>query len=79
MDERHKDMLRNADRLKEIQAELDVLMDEVAKLRLTIATESTRRTFPFSFERTSANAAEPRRRRERNGKHRGSPFTRDNA
>ena len=37
-------------RLKEIQSELDLLMDEVARLQQAIKNEGRRRTYPFPFE-----------------------------
>ena len=48
-------MAQKKDRLKEIQEQLDLLMDEVHRLRENIAGESRRRTFPFPFERAVVN------------------------
>jgi hypothetical protein len=48
-------------RLKEIQDQLDILMDELHRLQRNIAgSESRRRTYPFPFERAiAADRSEP--------------------
>ena len=47
------------DRLEVIQDQLDVLMDEVTRLRNSIDVESRRRTYPFPFERAAADDFQP--------------------
>ena len=47
---------KKRDRLKEIQDQLDLLMDELHRLRHEIDDQSTkRRTYPFPFERAVAH------------------------
>jgi len=43
------------DRLQDIQAQLDVLMEEVQRLRASIKDEGRRRTYPFPFEPAAVN------------------------
>lgn len=43
-------MSEKKDRLKEIQSQLDLLMEEVRKLQSKVRDEGRRRTYPFPFE-----------------------------
>ena len=48
-------MARAKDRLKEIQDRLDILMDELHRIRNSIHDQETRRrTYPFPFEKAVA-------------------------
>lgn len=47
------------DRLKELQDELDILMDEVHRLRDNIRDEGRRKSYPFPFERSKVDEKTP--------------------
>ncbi len=51
-----KSVAKRKNRLKEIQDQLDILMDELHRLRHSIHIEETRRrSYPFPFERASVS------------------------
>jgi len=57
-------------RLEEIQDQLDVLMEEVNKLRENILDqEGRRRTYPFPFERATAHDVATPRPRDPDTRH----------